>query len=76
MTIDCLRALLAQAQDMLATAASLPQGPSRQYALETIRGFVSDIAKEMDVVEKGQRSDPTHFEKTALYLGTQEVVRR
>jgi hypothetical protein len=51
MTIECLEALLARAQEMLATATGLPRGPSREYALETIRQYVSDIAIAMDVVE-------------------------
>jgi len=36
---------------MLATASGLPRGPSREYALETIRQYVSDIAIAMDVAE-------------------------
>jgi hypothetical protein len=48
MTIECLEALLARAQEMLATATGLPRGPSREYALETIRQYV---AIAMDVVE-------------------------
>jgi hypothetical protein len=55
MTVECLEALLAKAQDMLVTAAGLPRGPSREYALETVRQYVSHIAVAMDVVESRNR---------------------
>jgi hypothetical protein len=56
MTVECLKDLLARAQDMLATATKLPPGPSRKYAFETIRGYVSEIAKAMDVVESRNKT--------------------
>jgi hypothetical protein len=51
MTVEYLQVLLATAEEMLATASTLPEGASRDDALQMVRAYVSNIALLMNAVE-------------------------
>ena len=56
MTLEYLQTLLTTAEDMLATASTLPEGASRDDALLTVRAYVSNIALLIDAVELGLKA--------------------
>ena len=51
MTVEYLQALLATAEDMLATTTTLPTGANRDEAIQMIREYVSSIALLMNAIE-------------------------
>ena len=56
MSIEYLQALLATAEDMLATASSLPDGARRDDGLQMVRAYLSNIALLMTAVELGLKA--------------------
>jgi hypothetical protein len=53
MTVEYLKVLLATAEEMLTIASTLPEGASREDALQMVRAYVSNIALLMNAVELG-----------------------
>ena len=58
MDIEYLRALMATAEEMIATITILPESAGRDNALQMIRGYVSNIALLMDAIELGLEAKP------------------
>jgi len=57
MSVEYLQALLTTAEDMLATASSLPEkSASRDDPLRMVRAYVSNIALLMNAVELGLKA--------------------
>ena len=53
MTVEYVKTLLAMAEDMLAIATTLPSGPTRTDAVQTIRDYVANIALLINAIEIG-----------------------
>ena len=51
MSIEYLKALLATAEEMLATAGTLPDGAGRDQALQMVRDYLFDVERLMNAVE-------------------------
>jgi hypothetical protein len=58
MSVEYLKVLLATAEEMLATANTLPDSASRDSALQMVRAYVSNIALLMNAIELGLKSKP------------------
>jgi len=58
MTIEYLKKLLATAEVMLTTAGALPEGATRDDALQMVRAYISNIALLMNAIEVGLKAKP------------------
>jgi hypothetical protein len=56
MSVEYLKALLAMAEEMLATTSRLPSGPDRNEAVQMLRRYISDIALLMNAIEIGLKA--------------------
>jgi hypothetical protein len=56
MSVEYLKALLAMAEEMLATASRLPSGPDRNEAVQILRRYISDFAVLMNAIEIGLKA--------------------
>jgi len=55
-TVEYLQVLLATAEEMLATASTLPESADRDDALQMVRAHVSNIALFMTAIELGLKA--------------------
>ena len=51
MSVEYLKALLATAEEMLTMASTLPEGASRDEALQMIQDYLLDIGRLMNAIE-------------------------
>jgi hypothetical protein len=58
MNIEYLRELLATAEVMLTTAGALPEGGTRDDALQMVRAYISNIALLMNAIELSLKAKP------------------
>ena len=58
MSVENLKVLLTTAEEMLATANTLPESAGRDDALEMVRAYISDIALLMNAIEPGLKAKP------------------
>ena len=58
MSVEYLKVLLATADEMLATANTLPDSASRDSALQMARAYISNIALLMNGIELGLKAKP------------------
>ena len=56
MTVEYLKVLLATAEEMLATATTLPENAGRDDTLQMVRAYVSNIALFMNAIELGLKA--------------------
>jgi hypothetical protein len=56
MSIEYLMELLATAEEMIATASTLPKSANRDEAIQTIRAYISNIALLMNALELGLKA--------------------
>jgi hypothetical protein len=51
MSIEYLKALLANTEEMLAMAGTLPDGAGRDQALQMVKDYIFDIERLMNAIE-------------------------
>ena len=61
MTVEYLKVLLATADEMLATASTLPKSAARNDALQIVRDYLLNIALLMNATELSLRAKPNEI---------------
>jgi hypothetical protein len=56
MGVEYLKALLATAEEMLATAGTLPTGAGRDEAHRMVQDYILDIERLMNAIELGLKA--------------------